>query len=68
MATVRMTARTAAEVSMVPGAETVRDAFVVSGSSAEMFCSSHRPFIREPGQQRKCLPPTEGVSTTDTKH
>lgn len=59
-AAVRMTARAATEIFMVPEAEAVGDACVVSGSSAEVFCSSGRPFIGSQGSRGSAPPQVLG--------
>lgn len=71
VAAMKMTARAAMEIFMVPEAEAVGDRCVVSGSSAGMLCSSARPFIGSQGSNSSIHPPplqTGGVSTANSKH
>ena len=66
VAAVRMTARATAEIFMVPRAEAVGDAFVVSGSSAGMLCSSGRPFID--ARVAEEVPPPSGWGSFHSRH
>lgn len=66
VAAVRMTMRATAEIFMVPRAEAVGDAFVVSGSSAGMLCSSGRPFIDARAAEE--VPPPSDWGSFHSKH